>query len=68
VNPFTLSNVGMSTIVMDDGDWYGFIQLNGPGTFSFSQPVSAVPEPSSLAMLACGAAAWIAWRRRVRAA
>lgn len=65
---FTLSQVGASDISLTPGGWYGFVQGTGPETFGFSQPVAAVPEPSSLVLAACGAAAWIAWRRRVRAA
>jgi hypothetical protein len=65
---FTLSQVGASDISLTPGGWYGFVQGLGPETFGFSQPVAAVPEPSSLVLAACGAAAWIAWQRRVRAA
>ncbi len=64
---FTLSQVGASDISLTPGGWYGFVQGVGTETFAFSQPVAAVPEPSGFGLAACGAAAWIAWRRRARA-
>jgi hypothetical protein len=65
--PFSLSNAGMSTTPLVDGGWYGFIQADGnAATLAFNQPVSAVPEPSGVALLACGGAivGAMAWRRR----
>lgn len=65
--PFSLSNTGMSTTPLVDGGWYGFIQADGnAATLAFTQPVSAVPEPSGVALLACGGAivGAMAWRRR----
>lgn len=64
---FNLSNVGMSTTPLAVGGWYGFVQADGSAaTLTFAQPVSAVPEPSSVVMLACGGAivGAMAWRRR----
>ena len=59
------SNFGISGTALVDGGWYGFVQADGLETsFSFTQPVAAVPEPSTWALLACGALVWIAWRRR----
>jgi hypothetical protein len=57
----------MSTTPLVDGGWYGFIQADGnAATLAFNQPVSAVPEPSGVALLACGGAivGAMAWRRR----
>ena len=62
--PFTLSDFGMSSITLADGDWYGFVYTDGPGTFAFSQPVAAVPEPATWTMLLGGALAAIAVARR----
>mgnify|MGYP006271906293 CR=1 FL=1 len=68
-DPFAVSNVGMSSIVMGDGDWYGFVHADGPAEFTFAQPVSAVPEPATWTMLAGAAgAAIVAARRRARRA
>lgn len=68
-SPLSASNFGISGTALVDGGWYGFVQADGSETsFSFTQPVAAVPEPSTWVMLACGAAAWIARRRRARAA
>ena len=61
--PFQLSNVGMAGTTLVDGGWYGWVTANGPKTYNFQQPVAAVPEPSSLALIAIGAAALL-WRHR----
>lgn len=61
--PFELSNVGMAGTTLVNGAWYGWVMADGPETYSFQQPVSAVPEPSALALLALGAAALL-WRHR----
>lgn len=71
---------GISDTSLIDGSWYGFVealyevQENGgdpvwigfPTTDVFAQPVAAVPEPSSMVLLACGGVAVGvgAWRRR----
>lgn len=64
--PFQLSNVGMAGTTLVDGGWYGWVMAAGPATYNFQQPVSAVPEPSAVALLATGVA--ILWfvRRRTR--
>jgi hypothetical protein len=54
--PFQLADVGMADTSLVDGGWYGWVMANGPQTYSFQQPVSAVPEPSAIALLATGAA------------
>jgi hypothetical protein len=75
-----IADTGISQTALVNGSWYGFveslyeIQDNGgdpvyvgfPTTFTFAQPVSAVPEPSSIVMLAGGGAIMgaMAWRRR----
>jgi hypothetical protein len=66
---FTSSQVGASDISLTPGGWYGFVQGLGPETFGFSQPVAAVPEPSSLVLVACGATAAVMarWRRKRKA-
>lgn len=64
--PLDFSTSGISTTPLVPGGWYGFLQADGSqATFSFSQPVAAVPEPSTLVLLACGSAvACYAARRR----
>jgi hypothetical protein len=61
--PFTYSLVGISDLGLAPGGWYGFVQGTGASSFGFSQPVSAVPEPSGLAILAAGAVVVLATRR-----
>lgn len=66
-DPFVVSDVGMSSIALGAGDWYGFVQAAGPATFSFAQPVAAVPEPTSWAAAVCGClTALVARRLRAR--
>lgn len=64
---FAYSLVGASDIPLAAGGWYGFVQSDGAETFSFTQPVAAVPEPGTWAF-AVGAVAVAAaarsWRRR----
>ncbi|MEY3206139.1 MAG: hypothetical protein RLZZ21_2470 [Planctomycetota bacterium] len=65
--PFDASQFGISGTPLVTGGWYGFIQADGSaGTLAFAQPVSAVPEPSGVVLLACGGAivGTLAWRRR----
>ena len=63
--PFALSNFGMADTPLVDGGWYGFVSGTGAAAFAFAQPVSAVPEPATWALLA-GAAVAIGCRLRVR--
>lgn len=67
-DPFAFSEVGMSSIALGAGDWYGFVQAAGPATFSFAQPVAAVPEPAVWAAAVCGCltALVVRWRRACR--
>lgn len=66
-DPFVVSDVGMSSIALGAGDWYGFVQAAGPATFSFAQPVAAVPEPSPWAAAVCACLiALVARRLRAR--
>ena len=64
--PLDYSTTGIATTPLVPGGWYGFVQADGSAaTISFSQPVAAVPEPSTLMLLACGSiAALQAVRRR----
>lgn len=69
---FSVSSAGMAGALLADGGWYGFLiqeydtNFEFPATVTFTQPVSAVPEPSGVALLACGGAivGAMAWRRR----
>jgi hypothetical protein len=70
VMQFTFStNEGISDLHLSPGGWYGFVQGTGTSTFGFSQPVAAVPEPSTMSLLVCvgavvGAGVWRRWRVR----
>lgn len=74
-----IADTGISQTAVANGGWYGFVETlyevqdNGgepvfvgfPTTFTFAQPVSAVPEPSAFALAACGGIVALgAWRRR----
>ena len=74
-----IADTGISQTNLANGSWYGFveslyeIQTNGdqvdyigfPTSFTFAQPVAAVPEPSALVLTACGGIVVLgAWRRR----
>lgn len=71
---FSVASVGMADARLADGGWYGFLiqeydaNFAFPATVTFAQPVSAVPEPSGIALVGCGAAVGgaMAWRRRQR--
>jgi hypothetical protein len=56
-------SIGLGFSSTDNGQW----GMNTPSYVALDDLVVTVPEPSTWAMLACGAAAWIAWRRRARA-
>lgn len=60
----TIDSLSFSFAGSDVGD-YG---LNTPAYFAMDNLTYAVPEPSGFVLAACGAAVWIAWRRRARAA
>lgn len=62
---FAVSNFGMADTPLVDGGWYGFVSGTGDATFAFAQPVSAVPEPATVALLA-GAAVAIGCRLGAR--
>ena len=61
---FALSDIGMSTITLVDGGWYGWVMAEGPDTYSFSQPVAAIPEPSTWVLLGLSAFGFGIWRIR----
>jgi hypothetical protein len=64
---FEAADVGISDLSLVSGGWYGFVQGSGSETFSFTQPVAAVPEPGTWALAAAAAAVAAArLRRRVR--
>jgi hypothetical protein len=65
-NPFAAADVGISGIGLTDGGWIGFAQTDGADPYVFSQPVSAVPEPSALLLLALSALVVVGWRFRLR--
>lgn len=61
------SNFGVAGTPLVNGGWYGFVQADGfDAQFNFTQPVSAVPEPSSITILAAGAIFAVAGRLRRR--
>jgi hypothetical protein len=62
--PFTYSLVGISDLGLAPGGWYGFVQGTGASSFGFTQPVSAVPEPPSWALVAGGLVTLVAAGRR----
>ena len=76
-----IADTGISQTTLTNGSWYGFVeslyevQDNGgdpvyvgfPATYTFAQPVSAVPEPSGIVLAACGGIVALGvWRRRRR--
>lgn len=63
---FVAAAVGISDLSLVPGGWYGFVQGNGASTFSFTQPVSAVPEPGGWVLTAGALAAAAAIRLRRR--
>lgn len=61
---FVPSAVGMSDLMLSNGSWYGFVQTDEfAGDYAFTQPVSAVPEPSVWSLLVAAAAVAI-WLRK----
>lgn len=79
-----IADTGISQTTLANGNWYGFVEalyevqtiedqvnyIGFPTSSTFTQPVAAVPEPSGVALLACGGAVVgaMAWRRRRRRA
>jgi hypothetical protein len=59
-----VGSIGLGFSSSDNGSW----GMNTPAYVALDDLVVSVPEPSGLLLAACGAAAWIAWRRRARAA
>jgi len=65
---FVQAQVGMSTLALSNGMWVGFVQSDGASDpRTFAQPVAAVPEPGTAALIAFGAAlAALGFRKRIR--
>lgn len=75
-----VGSIGLAFASSDTTTYFGVPYINQPQYVALddltlvavpesSGPVPvAVPEPSGLALAACGAAAWVAWRRRPRKA
>jgi hypothetical protein len=66
--PFALSNVGMNDTTLVNGGWYGWVLANGPDTYSFAQPVAAVPEPSAVLLLGAACTALLLLKKFSRRA
>lgn len=63
----TYSNFILRTARLDDGNTYNFDALTIGTTFADVVPTTAIPEPSTLALLAVPVAGWL-WRRQRAAA
>jgi hypothetical protein len=62
-------SMGLEFSSSDTSTYSGVTYINQPQYVAFDDlTLVAVPEPSGAVLAACGAAAWIAWRRRARAA
>ena len=61
---FAQAQVGMSDISLTNGVWIAFVQSDGAADpRTFAQPVAAVPEPGTAALLVLGAACAFLWRK-----
>jgi hypothetical protein len=61
---FVQAQVGMSDLSLTNGVWIAFVQSDGADDPRvFVQPVAAVPEPGTVALLALGAACTVLWRK-----
>jgi hypothetical protein len=61
---FAQAQVGMSDISLTNGVWIGFVQSDGAADpRTFAQPVAAVPEPGTAALLVLGGACAVLWRK-----
>lgn len=67
---FLASGLGISSESLTGNGWYAFANTSvdpyPPEPRVFSQPVAAVPEPGTAALLACGVVAGLAMRRARR--
>jgi hypothetical protein len=64
---FAAASVGISMLSLTDGGWIGFAQTNGTDPYTFSQPVSAVPEPQTFSLIAMALVALVALGLRKKA-
>lgn len=53
-NAFAPASVGISEVALSNGGWVAFAQTDGLDPFTFTQPVSAVPEPTGIVLLVVG--------------
>ena len=61
---FAQAQVGMSALALSNGMWIGFVQSDGADDPRiFAQPVAAVPEPGTAALLVLGAVCAFVWRK-----
>ncbi|MBJ7391869.1 MAG: hypothetical protein JHC85_09895 [Chthoniobacterales bacterium] len=64
---FAAASVGISMLSLTDGGWIGFAQTDGTDPYTFSQPVSAVPEPQTFSLIAMALVALVALGLRKKA-
>lgn len=65
-NSFVQAQVGMSDLSISNGMWIGFVQSDGADDPRiFAQPVAAVPEPRTLALLVLACGLLVAVKRRI---
>ncbi len=61
---FAQAQLGMSALALSNGMWVGFVQSDGADDPRvFAQPVAAVPEPGTAALLVLAAACTVLWRK-----
>jgi hypothetical protein len=61
---FVQAQVGMSDLSLTNGVWIAFVQSDGTDDPRvFAQPVAAVPEPRTTALLVLAAACTVLWRK-----
>lgn len=63
-----VGSIGLAFASSDTVTYSGITYVNQPTYVALDDLVVTVPEPSGIVLAVCGAAAWIAWRRRLRVA